>query len=162
MFTLKVKPQISRRSFFIGPCGGNTLREPRHMGEDFFKARIIELCFEITAKEYKEHIVEKKIDVILSLQGEFASPKAKGSLNADEYIGVEEVVSGGEALGIDKDDDLGDAATDGGDDAIKSGDISFLNSLIGHGSLRSLQLWEKIDKGDVHVLIDNGSTHNFI
>ncbi|GKC72113.1 RVP_2 domain-containing protein, partial [Tanacetum coccineum] len=90
--------------------------------------------------------------------GEFASPKAKGSLNADEYIGVKEVVAGGEALGIGEDDDLGDA----GDEAVESRDILILNSLIGHGSPRSLQLWGKIGKGDVHVLIDNGSTHNFI
>ncbi|GKA26410.1 retrovirus-related pol polyprotein from transposon 297 family protein [Tanacetum coccineum] len=98
----------------------------------------------------------------LDLQCEFASPKAKGSLNADKYIGVEEVVGGGEVLGIGEDDDLGDAATDEGDDAVESGDISILNSLIGHGSPRSLQLWGKIGKGDVHVLIENGSTHNFI
>ncbi|GJY36857.1 hypothetical protein Tco_0422235 [Tanacetum coccineum] len=111
---------------------------PSTLGEDFFKARITEARFEIIAKEDKEHIVEKKIDVILPLQGEFASPKAKGSLNADEYIGVEEVVGGGEALGIGEDDDLGDAAMDEGDDAVESGDISILNSLIGHGSLRSL------------------------
>ncbi|GJV81960.1 MDIS1-interacting receptor like kinase 2-like protein [Tanacetum coccineum] len=72
--------------------------------------------------------------------GEFASPKAKGSLNADGFIGVEEVVGGGEKLGIGEDDNLGDAATDGGDDAVKSDDISILNSLIGHGSPRSFQL----------------------
>ncbi|GJR31111.1 hypothetical protein Tco_1107343 [Tanacetum coccineum] len=68
---------------------------PSTLGEDFFKARITEARFEIIAKEEKEHIVEKKIDVILPLQSEFASPKAKGSLNADEYIGVVEVVMGG-------------------------------------------------------------------
>ncbi|GJS94594.1 hypothetical protein Tco_0801562 [Tanacetum coccineum] len=84
---------------------------PSTLGEDFFKDRVTEACFEIIAKEDKEHIVEKKI-----------------------Y----------------------------GDDAVESGDISILNSLIGHGSPRSLQLWGKIGKGDVHVLIDNGSTHNFI
>ncbi|GKB01738.1 ty3-gypsy retrotransposon protein [Tanacetum coccineum] len=65
---------------------------PSTLGEDFFKARITEARFEIIAKEEKEHIVEKKIDVILPLQSEFASPKAKGSLNADEYISVVEVV----------------------------------------------------------------------
>nr|GEV94118.1 hypothetical protein [Tanacetum cinerariifolium] len=75
---------------------------------------------------------------------------------------MEEVVGGGEALEIGEDDDLGDATTDGGDDAVESGDISILNSLIGHGSPRSLQLWGKIDNGDVHMLIDKGSTHNFI
>nr|GEX22066.1 hypothetical protein [Tanacetum cinerariifolium] len=95
------------------------LREPRHF-------RILE--------EEKEHIVEKKIDVILPLQCEFASSKAEGSLNANEYTGVEKVVDGGEALRIGEDNDLGDAATNGGN----------------------------IGKGDVYVLIDNGSTYNFI
>ncbi|GKE15471.1 hypothetical protein Tco_1423048 [Tanacetum coccineum] len=43
--------------------------------KDFFKACITDARFEIIAKEDKEHIVEKKIDVILPLplQGEFAS-----------------------------------------------------------------------------------------
>ena len=75
------------------------------MGEDFFKARITEVRFETIAKEEKEHIDEKKIDVILPLEGEFASPKAaEESLNADEYIGVEEVVGGGEVLKVVEDE----------------------------------------------------------
>nr|GEX69057.1 reverse transcriptase [Tanacetum cinerariifolium] len=49
-----------------------------------------------------------------------------------------------------------------GANAVESGDISILNSLIGHGSPCSLQLWGTIGTGDVHVLIDNGSTHNFV
>ncbi|GJU08417.1 zinc finger, CCHC-type containing protein [Tanacetum coccineum] len=125
---------------------------PSTLGEDFFKARINEARFEIVARKDKEHIIEKKIDVILPLQGKFASPKAKRSLNADEYISVEEVVGGGEALGIGEDDDLGDAATDGGDGTVESGDISILNSLIGHGSPRSLQLCGTIST--MKVLID--------
>ncbi|GKA30288.1 ty3-gypsy retrotransposon protein [Tanacetum coccineum] len=44
-------------------------------------------------------------------------------------------------LMTDDDDDPGDAATDGGDDAVESEDISILNSLISHESPRSLQLW---------------------
>ncbi|GKC59103.1 hypothetical protein Tco_1086701, partial [Tanacetum coccineum] len=65
---------------------------PSTLGEDFFKARITEARFEIIVKENKEHIVEKKIDVILPLplQGEFASPEVKGSLDADEDNGVYE------------------------------------------------------------------------
>ncbi|GJX09473.1 ty3-gypsy retrotransposon protein [Tanacetum coccineum] len=47
-------------------------------------------------------------------------------------------------------------------EAVESGDISILNSLIGQGSPRSLQLWGSIGSGKVHVLIDNGSTHNFV
>ncbi|GJZ52542.1 ty3-gypsy retrotransposon protein [Tanacetum coccineum] len=48
------------------------------------------------------------------------------------------------------------------DDAMESGDISILDSLVGHGSPRSLQLWGTIGAGKVHILIDNGSTHNFV
>nr|GEW40272.1 hypothetical protein [Tanacetum cinerariifolium] len=47
------------------------------------------------------------------------------------------------------------------DEALESGDISILNSL-GHVSPRSLQLWGTVGAGEVHVLIDNGSTHNFV
>nr|GFA10319.1 hypothetical protein [Tanacetum cinerariifolium] len=36
---------------------------------------------------------------------------------------VEEVVGGGKALGVGEDDDLGNAATDGGDDAVERGDM---------------------------------------
>ncbi|GJZ18396.1 retrotransposon-related protein [Tanacetum coccineum] len=61
-----------------------------------------------------------------------------------------------------EEDDMGVAIGDEGEDAVENRDISILNSLIGHGSPLSLQLWGKIGKGDVHVLIDNDSTHNFI
>ncbi|GJU72853.1 hypothetical protein Tco_1264258 [Tanacetum coccineum] len=37
--------------------------------------------------------------------------------------------------------------------AVESVDISIPNSLIGHGSPRSLQLWGKVGTGDVHVTI---------
>ncbi|GJW86964.1 ty3-gypsy retrotransposon protein [Tanacetum coccineum] len=48
------------------------------------------------------------------------------------------------------------------DDVVKSGDMSILNSLVGHGNPRSLQLWGAIGTSKVHILIDNGSTHNFV
>ncbi|GJW61762.1 ty3-gypsy retrotransposon protein [Tanacetum coccineum] len=48
------------------------------------------------------------------------------------------------------------------DDSLETGDVSCLNSLVGHGSPRSLQLWGTISSTQVHVLIDNGSTHNFV
>ncbi|GKA10605.1 ty3-gypsy retrotransposon protein [Tanacetum coccineum] len=60
--------------------------------------------------------------------------------------------------GEDRGQDMEADATD----VVESGDISILNSLIGHGSHRSLQLWGTIGLGEVHVLIDNGSTHNFV
>nr|GMD14187.1 Transposon Ty3-G Gag-Pol polyprotein [Ipomoea batatas] len=41
-------------------------------------------------------------------------------------------------------------------------DVSSLNSLLGSGTPRSLRLMGYIGKGQVHVLIDGGSTHNFI
>ncbi|GKD00201.1 ty3-gypsy retrotransposon protein [Tanacetum coccineum] len=37
-----------------------------------------------------------------------------------------------------------------------------LFSLVEHGILRSLQLWERIDIGDVHGLMDNKGNHNFV
>nr|GEX25763.1 harbinger transposase-derived nuclease domain-containing protein [Tanacetum cinerariifolium] len=92
----------------------------------------------------------------------------KGSFNVGEDIGVDEVssaiddvcnielVDDGEALAVGEDDDLGNAATDGGDDAVESRDISILNSLTGHGSLRSPYLWGTIDTTNVQVLIDKG------
>nr|GEU94530.1 hypothetical protein [Tanacetum cinerariifolium] len=48
------------------------------------------------------------------------------------------------------------------DVALESGDISTLNSLVGNGSPRTLQLCGKIGLGNTHVLIDNESTHNFV
>ncbi|GKA21426.1 ty3-gypsy retrotransposon protein [Tanacetum coccineum] len=47
-------------------------------------------------------------------------------------------------------------------EAIESGDTSILNSLFGHESPRSLQLLGTLGTGKVHILIDNGSTHNFV
>nr|GEZ91915.1 hypothetical protein [Tanacetum cinerariifolium] len=69
--------------------------------------------------------------------GEFSENKA--SLE-------EVVVGGGKVLGFGEDDDVCTAATNGGDDTVESEDMSILNSLIGHGSLRSLQLCETIDQ----------------
>nr|GEY88375.1 harbinger transposase-derived nuclease domain-containing protein [Tanacetum cinerariifolium]GEZ03347.1 harbinger transposase-derived nuclease domain-containing protein [Tanacetum cinerariifolium] len=154
---------------------------------------IIEPCFEAIAKKEKEQVVKKKTYAILPLQSKLASPKIKGSLNADEDIGVDEVssaiydvfdmgesnvksmevcskfgeflennksvdefVGGGEELGVGEDDDSGKAATNDGDDAVVSGDISILNSLIGNGSPPSSQLCVTIGTIDVQVLFDKG------
>nr|GEX64002.1 zinc knuckle CX2CX4HX4C [Tanacetum cinerariifolium] len=67
---------------------------------------------------------------------------------------MKEVVGGSEALGVGEDDDSDNAATDGGDDAVKSEDILILNSLIGYGSSRSSQLFGMIGKTDIQVLIE--------
>ncbi|GKA34794.1 hypothetical protein Tco_0904695 [Tanacetum coccineum] len=157
MFTLKVKPKTLDEAFLLARAEETRFANldiqeflrsnPSSLGEDFFKARITESCFKIIAKEDKEHIVEKKIDAILPLQGEFASPKAKGSLNTDEYIGVEEVVGGGEVLRIGEDDDLGDAATDGGDDAIKVVTSQFLIYLLVMGVRVLSNFGEKSARG---------------
>ncbi|GKD25878.1 hypothetical protein Tco_1232092 [Tanacetum coccineum] len=48
------------------------------------------------------------------------------------------------------------------EDAMESGDISILNSLVEHGSPQWLQLWGALGDGKVHILIDNCSTHNFV
>ncbi|KAH6784215.1 hypothetical protein C2S52_009174 [Perilla frutescens var. hirtella] len=42
------------------------------------------------------------------------------------------------------------------------GDISSLNSLSGVENPRSLRMWRKMGNSSVYVLIDSGSTHNFI
>nr|GEU68129.1 class II heat shock protein [Tanacetum cinerariifolium] len=161
---------------------------PSTLGEDFFKARIIEARFRSIAE--KEQVIKKKVDNILSLPSEEVSTEVKGSLDADEDIGVDDVsraidgvfnigesnvesievrskfgefsenkasledvvVGGGKVLGVGEDDDLCNAATNGGDDTVESGDISIFNSLIGHGSPRSLQLCGTI--GTTEVLID--------
>ncbi|GJW93030.1 ty3-gypsy retrotransposon protein [Tanacetum coccineum] len=65
-------------------------------------------------------------------------------------------------LMTDSVEDTGEDLTAEEDEAVESGDISILNSLVGHGSPRSLQLWGKIGTTAVHILIDNGSTHNFV
>ncbi|GJS42410.1 ty3-gypsy retrotransposon protein [Tanacetum coccineum] len=65
-------------------------------------------------------------------------------------------------LMTDNDEDTGEEVTVAEEESIESGDISILNSLVGHGSPRSLQLWGKIGDTMEHILIDNGSTHNFI
>ncbi|GJS43646.1 retrotransposon-related protein [Tanacetum coccineum] len=59
-------------------------------------------------------------------------------------------------------DEEDDTVQESEEDAVESDDISILNSLIGQGSPRSLQLWGTIGSCTMHVLIDNGSTHNFV
>nr|GEY81384.1 hypothetical protein [Tanacetum cinerariifolium] len=55
----------------------------------------------------------------------------------------------------DKDDDPGEVATDEGDDAVESGDISILNSLFGHGSPRNASLrMKKISLHQMEALLD--------
>ncbi|GKA08026.1 hypothetical protein Tco_0687357 [Tanacetum coccineum] len=48
------------------------------------------------------------------------------------------------------------------EEAIESGDTLMINSLFGHGSPHSLQLLGTLGTGKVHILIDNGITHNFV
>ncbi|GJT77781.1 retrotransposon gag protein [Tanacetum coccineum] len=66
---------------------------PTTLGEAFSLARIIEARLEAIAEKEKEQIIKKKADTILSLRSELASPGIKGSLDADEDIGIDEVSS---------------------------------------------------------------------
>ncbi|GJZ82610.1 hypothetical protein Tco_0647783, partial [Tanacetum coccineum] len=64
--------------------------------------------------------------------------------------------------GGDESESSGPVTPTENEEAIESGDTSILNSLFGHGSPRSLQLLGTLSTGKVHILIDNGSTHNFV
>ncbi|GKE43128.1 hypothetical protein Tco_1470412 [Tanacetum coccineum] len=137
---------------------------PTTLGEAFsLVVRITEARSEAITHKEKEQSIKETTDTITSLRSEVASPEVKGSLDADEDIGVDEknkesmeevVMGGGEALGVGEDDDTGNATMDGDDDAVESRDISILNSLIGHESPCSSQLWGTIGTTDVQVLID--------
>lgn len=48
------------------------------------------------------------------------------------------------------------------EEALVEGDVSNLNSLDGPGAPRSLCVWGNFGHKRAHVLIDSGSTHNFI
>nr|GEW01841.1 reverse transcriptase [Tanacetum cinerariifolium] len=64
------------------------------------------------------------------------------------------------------DDDPGEEVTANEDEAVESGDISILNSLVGHGNPRSLQLWgtialrmTKISLHRMQALLDMGDVY---
>nr|GMC71591.1 Transposon Ty3-G Gag-Pol polyprotein [Ipomoea batatas] len=58
--------------------------------------------------------------------------------------------------------DVQEVEPDSSGGEVVTGDISMLNTLAGPGSPRSLRLMGKINKQSCLVLIDSGSTHNFI
>ncbi|GKC80628.1 hypothetical protein Tco_1131402, partial [Tanacetum coccineum] len=66
---------------------------PTTLGEALSLAHIIKARFEAIVEVEKECIITKKVDTIISLQSELASPEIKWSLDADEDIGVDEVSS---------------------------------------------------------------------
>lgn len=59
-------------------------------------------------------------------------------------------------------DDGFETGQDEQEDLTISGDISGLHSLTGQTSPRSLRVLGKVENRDINVLIDSGSTHNFI
>ncbi|XP_074351847.1 uncharacterized protein LOC141690994 [Apium graveolens] len=71
-------------------------------------------------------------------------------------------------LMLGNDDGEGDDANfflefnDSVEESLVTGDISSLNALAGQGIPRSLQLMGEINRHKVQVLIDSGSTHNFV
>nr|GEW37306.1 hypothetical protein [Tanacetum cinerariifolium] len=92
-------------------------------------------------------IIEKRVECVRALnvallEVVFAGPVVKVSSVIDDVFDISE--SNKESMEVHskfevgEDDDSGNAATDGGDDTVTSGDISILNSLIGHGSPYSL------------------------
>ncbi|GJW16251.1 hypothetical protein Tco_0020384 [Tanacetum coccineum] len=159
-------------SFYISGLKLNLQHEllvsrPTTLGDAFSLAHIIEARFEATIKgslNADENIgvdeVSSAIDCVFYLgesNVESMDVCSKFGEFSDNKKSVEEVVSGGEALGVGEDDDSSNAATNEGDDAVESGDISILSSLIGHGSPRSPQLWGTIGTTDVQVLIEKGA-----
>ncbi|GJZ44240.1 hypothetical protein Tco_0591495 [Tanacetum coccineum] len=64
--------------------------------------------------------------------------------------------------GGDESESSGPVTPTENEETIESEDTSILNSLFRYGSLRSLQLFGTLGTGKVHILIDNGSTHNFV
>ncbi|GKC04090.1 zinc finger BED domain-containing protein RICESLEEPER 2-like protein [Tanacetum coccineum] len=142
------------------------------LGDAFSLACIIEARFEAIAKKKKEQIIKGSLnddedigvdEVSSAIDGVFDMGESNvESMDVhskfreflDNKKSVEEVVGVGEALEVGEDDDSGNAATGRGDDVVKIGDISILNSLIGYGSPRSLQLCRTIGTTDVQVLID--------
>nr|GLL17711.1 uncharacterized protein LOC107177859 [Ipomoea trifida] len=72
-------------------------------------------------------------------------------------------------LGTDDGEEEGDNAEVGelpthmsDEETIVLGDISSLHAMAGPGNPRSLQLWGQVSGDQIQVLIDGGSTHNFI
>ncbi|GKB34103.1 hypothetical protein Tco_0879045 [Tanacetum coccineum] len=155
--------------------------------EAFSIARIIEARFETIAG--KKLNIKEKIDIVLSWPSEEAPPVIKGSLDANEDIGVVElsenkesveevVVGGGEACEVGEDElnRVISALKDGGGEFDGRLDEINLNlseeladhgvspiptSLMAHESPRVRQLWERIGIGDAHGLMDNGRNHKF-
>ena len=69
-------------------------------------------------------------------------------------------------IGVDEEDEEGvkpePVLGDKGMKIVITGDISNLNTLAGHGNPRSLRLWGEVERHPCLILIDSGSTHNFI
>nr|GME07169.1 Transposon Ty3-G Gag-Pol polyprotein [Ipomoea batatas] len=87
--------------------------------------------------------------------------------NCDKKYSVGHRCKGRFLLLIGDDDDeameVEPTAADGDfDEEVISGDVSMLNTMSGPGSPRSLRLVAKIKSSPCVVLIDSGSTHNFI
>ncbi|GKD17015.1 hypothetical protein Tco_1206173, partial [Tanacetum coccineum] len=157
--------------------------------EAFSIARIMEARFETIAR--KKLNIEEKIDIILSWPSEEAPRVIKGSVDANEDIGVVEVSSAIDdvfdiesveevVVGGGEEDELNRVISelkDGGGEFVGRLDEINLNlseeltdngvspipsSLVAHESPRVRQLWEIIGIGDAHGLMDNGSNHKFV
>nr|GEV43451.1 hypothetical protein [Tanacetum cinerariifolium] len=127
---------------------------PTTLGEAFFIARIIEAHFETIVG--KKPNIEEKIDIVLSWPSEDAPPVIKGSLDANEDIGV--VEDGGDEFDGRLDEINLNLSEELADNRVSP----IPTSLVAHESSRACQLWEIIGIGDAHGLMDNGRNHKFV
>lgn len=95
---------------------------------------------------------------------EIQEKRAKGECyNCDQKWSISHKCKNQYLLLVGEDDANQEVGEDGEEDEIAiQGDISSLSTLSGTEKSRSLRLWGRIDERQMHVLIDSGSTHNFV
>ncbi|GKD91192.1 retrotransposon-related protein [Tanacetum coccineum] len=116
-----------------------------------------------TVKDYQrefEKLMNRATNIPDSLLISFYIFRLKTSLAAGLVAGTMTKTFGNN--GGDESESSGPVTPMENKEAIESRDTSILNSLFGHGSPHSLQLLGTLGTGKVHILTDNGSTHNFV
>ncbi|KAH6792230.1 hypothetical protein C2S52_002707 [Perilla frutescens var. hirtella] len=94
---------------------------------------------------------------------EMREKRAKGMcFNCDQKWSINHKCGSRMMLLVGEEEESDEIEIDSPSEEIILGDISSLNSLSGAGNPRSLRMWGRAENCSVHVLIDSGSTHNFI